>query len=367
MKKSIQTAKFLVAFACFPFLSKAQMVTNNLPIFISAGLDVQVNASVHIQAGSMVVNDGNLNIANDFTIAGMIKGNGTTDYGGNMTNTGIFSPGNNLGIFNSNNYDNGSSGTLNIEIGGIHAGTDYDVMAMSDNVTLDGTLNINFVNGFTPAVGNTFNILTYNARTGTFPTVNYPAMSGLNFSISYTTNAVVLTAQSAILNAELISFQGFSNGKTNILKWLTADEMDHKGFEIERKDGDGNWAKLGFISAHGAGKEYQFEDFKPHFISYYRLRQISNDGEIVYSKIITIEQNNKRELLVYPNPTSGKIKIETSLEQVESVKIINNLGQTVLNSKVFNNEMDISHLNKGIYYLQIVMNNAVWVKQIVKE
>ena len=68
------------------------------------------------------------------------------------------------------NYIQGSTGILNIEIGGTTVGTQYDRLAITGAATLDGTLNVTLINGFSPAIGNTFQILTYASRSGDFST-----------------------------------------------------------------------------------------------------------------------------------------------------------------------------------------------------
>jgi hypothetical protein len=93
-------------------------------------------------------------------------------------------------------YTQNSSGTLNISIGGTAAGT-YGQVAVSNGVSLGGTLVIKRINGFVPAIGNTFNIVTGSAVSGQFTTVKGLSInSGEHFEISYTANAVKLTVVS---------------------------------------------------------------------------------------------------------------------------------------------------------------------------
>src|SRR5579859_6848656 len=88
----------------------------------------------------------------------------------------------------------GSTGVLNINIGGTSAGSQYDQLNVSGAVTLDGTLNINLINGFTPASGQVFQVLTYASESGQFATINQPRASGTTFNPSYGATAFTLTA-----------------------------------------------------------------------------------------------------------------------------------------------------------------------------
>jgi hypothetical protein len=90
-------------------------------------------------------------------------------------------------------YTQESTGTLNISVGGTAAGT-YGQVAVSNGVSLGGTLSIKLINGFVPVIGETFNVVTGSAVTGTFSTVKGTSInSSEHFEVSYATNEVKLT------------------------------------------------------------------------------------------------------------------------------------------------------------------------------
>jgi hypothetical protein len=78
-----------------------------------------------------------------------------------------------------------ASGVLDMEIGGLQAGTQSDQLQISGTATLGGTLNVSVINGFTPAAGNTFPLVTCRTRTGTFGTINGLQQSGYSFTPDY--------------------------------------------------------------------------------------------------------------------------------------------------------------------------------------
>jgi hypothetical protein len=57
---------------------------------------------------------------------------------------------------------------------------------------LGGTLQVDLINGFSPSAGQSFNILDWGNRAGTFSSLNLPALSGLNWNTSelYTTGVL---------------------------------------------------------------------------------------------------------------------------------------------------------------------------------
>jgi hypothetical protein len=85
---------------------------------------------------------------------------------------------------------------LDIYIGGTTAGTFGD-LAVSNGVSLGGTLTIKLVNGFVPVVRDSFTIVTGSVVNGTFTTVNGTSIdSSEHFEVNYTSTAVTLTVVS---------------------------------------------------------------------------------------------------------------------------------------------------------------------------
>jgi hypothetical protein len=63
---------------------------------------------------------------------------------------------------------------VNIELGGLTAGTDHDQLAVSGAATLAGTLSVSLTGGFVPSSGNEFQVMTFASSTGTFDTLDLP-------------------------------------------------------------------------------------------------------------------------------------------------------------------------------------------------
>ena len=113
-------------------------------------------------------------------------------------------PGNSPGIFNvTGAYTQEAGSTYSAEIGGTTAGTGFDQVNATGAVTLGGTLKVRLVNGFTPAVGQTFQLVKGASVTGAFGIVSQPSQAGIALS----TNATGLTATitSVVSGAPVIS------------------------------------------------------------------------------------------------------------------------------------------------------------------
>lgn len=70
---------------------------------------------------------------------------------------------------------------------------------------------------------------------------------------------------------------------------------------------------------------------------------------------------------VYPNPTTGRLTIETTGEPVTGVEVSNMLGAVVLTPQLRNNSIDISNLPAGMYTLSITTKNGKTGQRIYRE
>lgn len=131
---------------------------------------------------------------------GLVTGDSVLD--GPVQNGGEVSP----GVDNcspavltvNGSYAQDSVGGLIIELGGTVPGREYDVLAISGDSILDGTLVLSLFDGFLPQAGQQFVILTANSVSGTFPQIVMPN-SG-QYEVSYESDSVTITVtQSAIL------------------------------------------------------------------------------------------------------------------------------------------------------------------------
>jgi YVTN family beta-propeller protein len=160
--------------------------------------------AAHQNAGTWTIASGTLSISGaGATFAnlagGTVQGSGVFRLVGiPFSNAGGVNPGTaGTGILKIvGNYTQAVGGALNIELGGTTLGTQYDRLVDSiGTATLDGTLNVSLVNGFTPALGDTFTVLTFPARSGTIPTLNGLVLGGgIQLDTVWTANTLRLVA-----------------------------------------------------------------------------------------------------------------------------------------------------------------------------
>jgi hypothetical protein len=146
-------------------------------------------------AGSTLLNGGTLSSTTTLNIqGGSLTGSGTV--AANVTSSGQVAPGLSPGSLTiSGNYTQSSTGATQVEIGGLAAGTEYDQLHVTGTgvATLSGTLDASFIGGFVPVDTNTFTVLTWASRGGTFSTLNLPPLPAGHFwKATYSPTSLVL-------------------------------------------------------------------------------------------------------------------------------------------------------------------------------
>jgi hypothetical protein len=175
-----------------------------------------------------------------------------------------------------------------------------------------------------------------------------------------TSTVATLIVKSIALSVELLDFKAAPSVSGNLLTWTTANEVNNKGFQVERLMVNGDWLVLGFVNTKGKAASYDFTDKAPLSTSYYRLRLIDNDGKETFSKVVSVNGTSDNKLKVYPNPVSNVLTIETTSKA--DVQILNLLGQEVMRAKTAQ-RLDVSALPKGAYFLKIGLEQVKFVKQ----
>ncbi|MBZ0269642.1 cadherin-like domain-containing protein, partial [bacterium] len=129
--------------------------------------------------------------------AGTLQGDAELDVSAiAFSNAGLTVPGFSPGTLSiTGNDPRAASSALQVEIGGRTAGTGHDQLAVSGAATIDGSLNVSLIDGFEPALGDSFLIVTAGTRSGAFAsTSGLPLPNGLQFEVEYRPDAVWLRA-----------------------------------------------------------------------------------------------------------------------------------------------------------------------------
>ena len=95
-----------------------------------------------------------------------------------------------------------------------------------------------------------------------------------------------------------------------------------------------------------------------------------NDDKIAWYENLTIlgvGENDLSSIKIYPNPTKGTVFIDSKNENILSANVFDILGKKVIQLTRNIQQLDISNLQSGVYFLRLATENGDLVQKIIKE
>jgi hypothetical protein len=194
---------------------------------------------------------------------------------------------------------------------------------------------------------------------------------------------VLVNELCSIIPVELISFDYSIQGQIVLLSWITATEINNKGFEVERKTNT-DWENLGFVEGNGTTTETKHYSYSDNVSSianvntfYYRLKQIDFDGSFEYSDIVEVQIDQPNEYSLeqnYPNPFNPVTNIEfiLAMSGFVNLRVYDLLGNEVailvekeLTAGKHKLKFDASKLASGIYLYKLTAGEFVDLKKLI--
>ncbi|MCC6680297.1 MAG: aspartyl protease family protein [Phycisphaeraceae bacterium] len=182
-----------------------------------AAMDLRINngSTLTVFNAAIIEDNGYVTLNNNSTLdaltlelrGGTLRGSGTVV--GEVLSQGTISPGASAGLISiEGSFDQLTQGTLNIDIGGNDAGSEYDLLAVTGLVAIAGTLDVDLFNGYTPYLHQLFTIMTATDIDGDFDTVNS------EFAVQVINNGTSLVLRS--LAGVLLGGDANYDGKVNL-------------------------------------------------------------------------------------------------------------------------------------------------------
>lgn len=174
-------------------------------------------APITNQGTLSAVNRGTLRIAN---LAAPNSGIVSATAGSSVAFTGAFAQSN--------------AGTVQIDIGGT-AADQLGTVTVGAAATLAGQLNVQFANGYTPAAGNRFQVMTYALHSGEFSSINIAGLANdLIATPEYNaTNLTLVISAAAPLMAQAL----FSSPPSSpAVDWSAYTSSGFEGWSADRSD-----------------------------------------------------------------------------------------------------------------------------------
>jgi len=108
-------------------------------------------------------------------------------------------------------------------------------------------------------------------------------------------------------------------------------------------------------------------------ISIYTFENVKANGtiEALFIENVGITENSIGNIHIYPNPTTGELIIDNGQLTITSVEVYDVIGKKVFTSPVSQMSTEtvhnISHLQKGLYFVKISTEAGEVVRKILKE
>jgi len=162
------------------------------------------------------------------------------------------------------------------------------------------------------------------------------------------------------------------------LDWKTIQEINNKGFHIERKkENEAAFTDIGFINSNSNGGnsnfplQYQKLDYNNfNGNTYYRLKQQDIDGRNTYSVVRIVKGTATKQLTlqVWPVPAVGFFNVTvTGLEKADVLQVVDMNGRLVKQLVVQNQtQQQVSGLPAGTYFVKLVSDKTVSQKVVVQ-
>ncbi len=174
------------------------------------------------------------------------------------------------------------------------------------------------------------------------------------------------------LPVELSSFNAKLENKNVNVTWVTQSEINSDYFTVERAKDNIHYSAIATIPAAGTTTvthPYSFIDREPfHGTSYYRLKQTDFDGHVTYFRPASVFNTDKKQFLVYPNPSSGSsISLYSSGNDLKNYQItVQDLNGKEIPSVISKSEdsgelkltIDESYRNIGSMYIITATSNG---------
>jgi hypothetical protein len=167
-------------------------------------------------------------------------------------------------------------------------------------------------------------------------------------------------ASQGILPVQLLSFNARLNAQRVLLDWQTASEVNSDYFDVEKsKDGVSGWSFVSRVQSRGNSSvraDYTYIDHKPYGgESYYRLKQVDQDGRVAYSQTRKII-NESKTISVYPNPASNFAIVE-GLDKNRSnmIHLLDVTGKLISEHFIKDSQyrFNLSKLQPGVYHVVV--------------
>lgn len=161
------------------------------------------------------------------------------------------------------------------------------------------------------------------------------------------------------------------------LDWKTVQEIDNKGFYVERKkETETNFTQLHFVKSAAPNgysslplnySHIDANDFRGK--TYYRLKQEDLDGKFMYSIVRLVNGNNGKviSMKAWPIPSTGPVNISAEGIENDVLLVFDNNGRLMKQLPITaKTPVQLSGLAPGSYIVKLSSHEELYQKIIVQ-
>ncbi len=180
------------------------------------------------------------------------------------------------------------------------------------------------------------------------------------------------------LPVTFLNFDGMLRNGQALLNWSTSNEINNKGFDVQRSMDGQNFATIGFVPGSGSSSSvnnYNYTDAKILSGSnYYRLKQMDLDGRYNYSSTIRLDFK-KFDWAILGNPVNNSSWLQLQLDRtanvsIQIVSLSGKLVQTINKGNIvqgtYTIPLSLNNEASGLYIVKLMVDNQSYSKKIIK-
>jgi len=181
------------------------------------------------------------------------------------------------------------------------------------------------------------------------------------------------------LPVSFTSFTAVRNNNENLLQWSLIQQANSNYFNVQRSTDAVNFTTIGKVNASGnttAQQNYSYTDnaFTTANTVYYRLQETDKNGISIYSKIVSLQMNQKGiALTISPNPVKDVLNmIISNVAGNASLYVFDANGKKLLEQNQTIQQGSSLSINTagfaaGTYFIHVVVNGTTFDQKFVKE
>ncbi len=181
---------------------------------------------------------------------------------------------------------------------------------------------------------------------------------------------------SMLATSSLVKFSGFSKNNSIELQWELASKNHISKVVIEKSVATNHFQSIGEQSVNFTINNYLYTDAGINdVVAYYRLKLVSENGSISYSKILAFHADDKKEpFKLYPSIINDNATVSISSDKNEqsSLRVVD-LGGRIVYQKTLalhpgNNNVsvnDLGRIHQGTYVALVTSGNSTYSQKII--